>query len=152
MGLDMGNVCSPAGRPFRDGIFTQVGNPRVTKLIGSRCVYCGCLSFPNRLTCARCRADSAGLVEVELGPGGHLYTFAHVLQAPKPFRPPYVIGYVDLDEGVRVFTQFEVADAAELQLGMRVEACVGRLYTDDEGIDVLTYKFRPAVAEGATNA
>ena len=85
-------------------------------LIGSRCDSCGALAFPTRQVCATC--GSTALSRVRLGGKGRLYTFAIVRQAPKEFPTPYVIGYVDLDEGVRVFTRVVTGSEKDLRLGM----------------------------------
>jgi uncharacterized protein len=85
-------------------------------LIGSRCDSCGGLAFPSRRVCAKC--GSTVLSRVRLGGTGRLYTYAIVRQAPKEFPTPYVIGYVDLDEGVRVFTRVITGAEKDLHLGM----------------------------------
>lgn len=70
-------------------------------LAGSRCLACGALAFPARDACMACgRRDMTGTA---LATTGTLYssTTIHVSSS----RPtPYAIGYVDLDDGVRVLT------------------------------------------------
>ena len=135
-------VASDERPPFREGLFTlgeETGG--VPRLIGSRCPDCGALSFPKRVTCARC-GDTNEQDEALLGPLGSIYTFAVVRRAPEAFPTPYVIGYVDLDEGIRVFTQFVADDADALRLGMRVELIVGDL-GDAAKATHSTYMFRP---------
>ncbi len=137
-----GVVANDERPPFREGLFTVgEGTGGVPRLIGSRCLSCGILSFPKRVTCARC-GDTNEQEEALLGPLGHIYTFAVVRRAPEAFPTPYVIGYVDLDEGVRVFTQFVTHDADSLRLGMRVELALGDL-GDATTATHSTYKFRP---------
>lgn len=132
------------GKPFAESVFRHDDLSSRVRLIGTRCRRCAVRAFPARAVCASCRGRD--LVESELGPYGRLYTFAVVHQAPVPFTPPYAIGYVDLDEGVRVFAQLE--ELENLVEGRRVELVVGTLYTDPEGEPVLAYKFRPAPEEG----
>lgn len=135
------------GVPFKDGVFVTAtetgGGPR---LIGSRCGSCGALAFPRRMTCARCK-EVGGQGEVRLGPSGSLYTYALVRQAPEQFPTPYLIGYVDFDEGVRVFTQIETDDPAALRLGQRMHLVIGELGHDAEGRPRLVYRFRPESKE-----
>jgi hypothetical protein len=136
-----------SGVPFKEGVFVQaaegVDGPR---LVGSRCGRCGAHAFPKRIVCARCRAmDDQD--DVLLGPSGSLYTFATVQHAPERFPTPYVIGYVDLDEGVRVFTQVETDDPAVLQLGQRMTLTIGELSGGDRGEVQLAYRFRPDPGE-----
>ncbi|MBJ7593796.1 MAG: Zn-ribbon domain-containing OB-fold protein [Candidatus Dormibacteraeota bacterium] len=143
MSTDAADVSAPAASaPFREGLFTTAEETRGTpRLIGSRCASCGALAFPRRVTCARC-GDIDDQSEILLGPFGRLYTFAVVQRAPEAFPTPYVIGYVDLDEGVRVFTQILTDDSSSLELGMRVELILAEL--NGASIPPLTtYKFRP---------
>lgn len=100
--------------PFRADAL-EIESDRV-HLIGSRCAACGGLAFPTRQVCAKC--GSTVLSRVRLGGTGRLYTYAIVRQAPKEFPTPYVIGYVDLDEGVRVFTRVITGAEQDLRLGM----------------------------------
>ncbi|OHE24617.1 MAG: hypothetical protein A3J94_09030 [Syntrophus sp. RIFOXYC2_FULL_54_9] len=58
---------------------------------------------------------------------------------------PYAIGYVELPEGVRVETLFSTSDFEQLRIGLDVELVIERLHEDEEGNEVLTYKFRPVV-------
>jgi uncharacterized OB-fold protein len=108
----MNASASPA--PFRADVL-EIERDQVY-LIGSDCDSCRGLAFPSRQVCAKC--GSTTLSKVRLGGKGRLYTYAIVRQAPKEFPTPYVIGYVDLDEGVRIFTRVITGSEADLRLGM----------------------------------
>lgn len=132
-----------AGVPFKAGVFvTAAETGSGPRLIGSRCGSCGAFAFPKRMVCVKCRAVE-GQEQVHLGPRGRLYTYALVRQAPEKFPTPYVIGYVDLDEGVRVFTQIEADDPAALRLGQQMQLIIGELGHDAEGRPQLAYRFQP---------
>jgi uncharacterized OB-fold protein len=90
--------------------------------------------------CASCRSDN--LRRVRQGRTGCLYTYAIERQAPKEFPTPYIIGYVDLDEGVRVFTRVMTSSEQDLRLGMRMELRAASL-TSADGSDTVAYAFRP---------
>jgi benzoylsuccinyl-CoA thiolase BbsA subunit len=109
-------------------------------LIGSRCPECGKHTFPRRTVCDAC-GTSAGQEPVRLSNRGTLYTYSEVQVAPKVFTTPYVIGYVDLPEGVRVLGQVEHA-AAELRPDEPVEVVLGVIRKSDTGQPVISYKFR----------
>ncbi len=109
-------------------------------LIGSRCRTCGKHAFPCRTFCDACGA-SAGLEPVRLSNTGRLYTFSEVHVAPKAFATPYVIGYVDLPEDVRVLGQVEHA-AAELRPDEPVRVVLGVIRKAEDGHPVVSYKFR----------
>jgi uncharacterized OB-fold protein len=109
-------------------------------LIGSRCPACSKHAFPRRIFCDAC-GTSAGLEPVRLSNTGTLYTFSEVHVAPKVFATPYVIGYVDLPEDVRVLGQVE-HKAAELRPDEPVEVVLGVIRKSDSGQPVISYKFR----------
>jgi uncharacterized OB-fold protein len=69
------------------------------RLQGSQCVPCGETAFPVRAFCPKCGGRE--LATIDLPVEGVLYSFSVVhVSASRP--TPYVIGYVDLSNGVRV--------------------------------------------------
>ncbi|HSV81226.1 MAG TPA: OB-fold domain-containing protein [Ramlibacter sp.] len=127
----------PPERPWeeRDG---------ATLLVGMRCSSCGTKAFPARTVCSKCGADT-GLEPALLSPRGTLYTYSEVHIAPKDFPTPYVIGYVDLQDGVRVFGQIE-GTAATLRPDQQVETTTGVVRRRADGTPVISYKFRSTEA------
>lgn len=98
------DIDSSGDRPF---IMLEAG----PCLIGGRCGSCGSMAFPMRQTCMECGAREMG--ETALPSRGVLYssTTIHVSSA----RPtPYSVGYVDLENGVRLFAGLR-GDPALLQ-------------------------------------
>ena len=59
---------------------------------------------------------------------------------------PYAFGYVELPDGVRVETLFSDGDPEALKIGMDVELVIEKLHGDDEGNEIMAYKFRPVKA------
>lgn len=75
------------------------------RLSGTRCGGCGAVSWPGRPVCPRCGGAEAE--EALLSDEGTLVTFSTVW-VPRPGLPtPYVVGQVDLVDGVRVFAHGE---------------------------------------------
>jgi uncharacterized OB-fold protein len=74
---------------------------------------------------------------------GKLYSYSIVHVAPKRFLPPYALGYIDFPEGVRVFGQLTTSDPAQIKIGMSMQAELGRIAVDEQGNEVVSYKFRP---------
>jgi benzoylsuccinyl-CoA thiolase BbsA subunit len=109
-------------------------------LVGSRCPVCNKHVFPQRAFCDSCDTD-VPMAPARLSRTGTLYSYSEVHVAPRVFTTPYVVGYVDLPEGVRVFAQVEHR-AAELAPGERVEVTLGTIRTADSGRAVISYKFR----------
>ena len=123
--------------PSADGWVEEGGK---VFLMGSRCPKCGKHAFPRRTLCDVC-GTSAGLEPVRLSNTGTLYSFSEVHVAPRVFTTPYVIGYVDLPEDVRVLGQVDHT-AAELRLDEPVEVVLGVIRTSESGRSVISYKFR----------
>jgi uncharacterized OB-fold protein len=123
----------PIDRPWED-------SDGLTHLIGMRCSTCGTKAFPARGVCSNCCAQS-GLESVRFSARGTLYTYSEVHVAPKDFSTPYVIGFVDLEDGVRVFGQIE-GPANALKPDQTVEMTTGIVRTRANGTPVISYKFR----------
>jgi uncharacterized protein len=96
------------------------------------CLACGQVVFHPRRHCAGCLdnelewRDSAGL--------GILYTFTVIRQNGQPFfraRLPYVVGFVDLDEGFRM-----LAEIAADPDSVRVDQRVTLTWEDHSGLSV----------------
>lgn len=112
----------------------------MTFLKGMRCGACGTKAFPAREVCSQCAAQT-GLESISLAPRGVLYSYSEVHVAPKDFPAPYVIGYVDLEDGVRVFGQIE-GSASTLKPDQAVETSTGIVRVRANGTPVISYKFR----------
>jgi uncharacterized OB-fold protein len=131
--------------PVEEGYFTVPDDPTVSpRLLGSRCGTCGEHFFPRRLVCARCLAE--GCEDVELGPRGRLWTWTYVhvpLFAKKDARvDAYGVGQVDLPEGPRVQSILR-GEAGDFSIGMEMELDLESLRTDDDGREVVIFRFRP---------
>ena len=118
-------------------------------LIGSKCSDCGAVYFPRQTFCIACMAENT-LADCELSRHGQLYAYTIVTResiAPKGFEVPYVYGYVDLPEGVRVVSKIVDWDASTLRIDMPVELVVEKLRTQPDGTDVMAFRHRPLVEE-----
>ena len=126
-------------RLFRDDVLTLTDEgPR---LVGSRCPSCGDVRFPRALACPSCQAPGDALEPVQLSSRGRVHTFTRVGRAPAPFQAPYVLAFVQLPEGPRVFCQLDCEPHDEV-MGRDAELVVAPLYELD-GEPVMGYKFRP---------
>jgi uncharacterized OB-fold protein len=105
-------------------------------LIGGRCADCGARAFPAPPVCTGCMGEN--IVREKLPRTGTLYAFSTVHIAPKKWKLPMIIGYVDLPDGVRVFTHLEGTGFA---IGDSVEAAIGTVGQDETGpIDSFVFK------------
>ena len=76
----------------------------VWALVGTCCQNCGDLVFPPVAGCLECGSEKCEPVPV--ANEGILYAFTTIhVSASRP--TPYAIGYVDLDDGIRVLTPLE---------------------------------------------
>ena len=129
--------------PFRKGLFTiPVPEGSGGCLLGSRCRECAATFFPPRQICLRCMKEGI-LAPLHLSRRGALYTYTVIRQAPPRYPVPYAVGYVDLPEGVRVFAQLEGWQARELRVGEEMEVFFEAIRKDEQGHDLIGYKFRP---------
>jgi len=72
---------------------------------------------------------------------GKLYAYTISHYPTSGITPPYAIGFVDLPEGVRVFSVLKDWEG-RLKADIDVALVVERLKENEEGDEVWTYKFR----------
>ena len=126
-------------------------NPRLSKeylteggpgfaLLGQACESCGKSLFPKTGVCPACR--STQLKDCVMPTEGVLYSWSVVYVAPKPWPTPYVIGYVDLPNGVRVFSHIG-GNPDDLKVGMPVLLEPAEIGLDLQGQPRSFFKFSP---------
>jgi len=93
------------------------------ELVLQRCGDCGVVQHRPRGVCATCLSNS---IEHFVASGlGHVHTFSIVRQNQMPgFREavPYVIAYIELDEGPQILSNVVGCDPESVEIGMRVKA------------------------------
>lgn len=115
------------------------------RLIGSRCPACGAHFFPVRDVCSGCLGQD--MERVALSSRGSLYTYTVVRQSVPGFSVPYLLGYVDLPEGVRVLGPLAGLGEDEVHIGMTLGLATRPVGTSEEGHELIGYVFQPE-AEG----
>ena len=86
------------------------------------------------------------MVPTEFSGKGKIFSYTIIHAAPKIFEKytPYIIALVELDEGPKVMSQIVDCKPEEVKIGMEVEACLRKLFEQDEdGIISYGFKFRP---------
>ena len=131
--------------PFREGLFEET--PGKGSLIGARCRKCGQIIFPRRETCLNCLGQD--LEPVHLSRKGKLYSYTIVHMPSEHFKPPYAIGWIELPEGIRIFSQIRDWQEHHLKTGMDMELHFEKLW-DEEDKEVIGYVFRPSKNGGGT--
>jgi len=113
-------------------------------LAGQRCTSCGAVYLGTRRACSRCTKEGP-FEEVRLSRKGELYVWSIVHQSMPGVPVPYVVGIVDLPEGVSVRCNLVDVepDPKNLRFGMPVEMTTGVSQQDRDGNDVVAFYFRP---------
>jgi len=113
-------------------------------LQGKKCIDCGTLSFPPRIVCQKCK--SRNTEPFKFKGFGTLYSFTTIYQGTGKFDQyaPYIVGLIDLVEGVRITAQLTDVEKEDLQIGMELEMVIRQIYEDGpRGPILYGYKFRP---------
>jgi uncharacterized OB-fold protein len=130
--------------PLKEGIFRLPDSPDGKPvLLGSRCPKCAAYYFPKRHICIACGQN--GLDEAELSPRGKIWTFTIARQTPPGswIEAPYAIAVVELPEKVAIRTVLTDVDLDAVKVGMDVEITLAKMKEDEEGNEIMSYKFRP---------
>jgi uncharacterized OB-fold protein len=134
--------------PIKEGMMKLPQSPSDKgSLIGCKCRKCGQLFFVKRDMCENCQSQD--LEEVTLSGTGKLYAFSVMYYpAPPPYKPanpfvPFGIGWVELPEGLVVYSLLTENDASKLKVGMRLELTFNKFAEDKDGNDVIVPMFKP---------
>jgi uncharacterized OB-fold protein len=115
------------------------------RLMGTRCETCGFTSFPSRPVCSCCGGET--LKDVPISKTGTLHTYARSVMGPTDMEKPYVLGFIDLPEGIRIYSLITDCDYERLKVGMPMEMLIGSVKKDESGNDICSYMFRPTKEE-----
>ena len=115
-------------------------------LMGSRCHDCGEVFLGKVYACQNCQSEN--LESIPLSKTGKLYSYTVVRNRPPgdfkgPDNPfiPFPVGLVELPEGVRILSVLD-GDINKLKIDTDLELLIEKLYEDEEGRTVITYKFK----------
>jgi len=134
--------------PIEEGLFVLPLSPgEAAHLIGQRCNACAEVMFEKRRFCPNCQSED--LQEIALSRRGKLWSYTRLeypslppYKAPDPYIP-LIVGLVELPEGIAVLSLLTDCDFDKLEIGMDMELLIEPDFEDDDGNDVLVYKFRP---------
>jgi uncharacterized OB-fold protein len=79
---------------------------------------------------------------IHLSRGGKLYTYTTVYMASEHFPPPYTVGWIELPEGIRIFSQVRGWQEQPLKIGMDMRMHIEKLWQDGHN-EVVGFVFRP---------
>jgi len=117
------------------------GEPPYLK--GYKCKKCGKIWFPKFVPCPNPDCWSEEMEVIKLSRRGKIYSATDVYIGQPTMREymPMVMAYVDLPEGVRVFTQLE-GEIGSFQCGDEVELMAGPIRNNRESKPIISYKFK----------
>ncbi len=127
-------------QPLLAGDAVRRRSDGTVRLVGGECQACKEKTFPLVFVCPECMSED--IAGIELPDVGELYTWSVVHVAPKGWTVPYIAGYVDLRDSVRVFSHIVGAKPSELKMDMLVELTTAILGKDDNG-PIESYAFTP---------
>ena len=129
--------------PFREGLFEEKDGKGY--LLGVKCRQCGQIIFPHREACLNCLGNE--LEPIRLSRNGTLYTYTIVHMPSDHFPPPYAVGWIDMPEGLKIFSQIRGWKECPLKTGMDMDLRFEKLW-DEEEQEIIGYVFRPSVIGG----
>lgn len=109
------------------------------RLLLKRCLDCGSVIWYPRALCPECGSLRTEWFEAAGRGRVYSYTVNHRGQGAYAGAAPYVLAYVELDEGPRVMTNLVEAGEEELAVGLPVEVTF-----HDTGEGSALPRFRPA--------
>ena len=114
------------------------------QLIGSKCPECGEIFFPVNPVCVNCQNDKMN--DIKLSRRGKVWSYSTVMLRPPRWykgQVPFDLGYVELEDGIRIWTRLLGAEAGTFKIGQEVELDFDVLQEDDEGNEILGFCFVP---------
>jgi uncharacterized OB-fold protein len=127
---------APAVNPETEDFWAATAAGR---LLLKRCLDCGGVIWYPRVICPDCSSLRTEWFEASGRGRVYSYTVNHRGEGAYQDRAPYVLAYVELDEGPRLLTNIVAADDAELAVGLPVEVVF-----HDTGEGSALPRFRPA--------
>jgi len=116
------NLNYTATREFWEGL-------RQNQFLARKCNRCGEMFFPPRSHCPNCLTND--LEWIELSGKGTLYSWTEVNIAAPEFDTPFLLGLVDLPQGIgRIAAKIVGAEAHQLKIGMPVKIICADTYRD----------------------
>jgi uncharacterized OB-fold protein len=108
-------------------------------LVGCVCATCGSRMFPRAPVCPVCISET--MTDETMPSQGSLYSFTTVHVGPSEWQKPFTVGYVDLDNGVRVFSHLR---GKNFQINQPVQLAVAEIGKTPDGKPIITSVFEQA--------
>jgi uncharacterized OB-fold protein len=131
-----------------EAVSSELTVPQFTlaEFTGRECTSCHSVLVQELERCPICQAANS-FVERRLGSSGQLYSYSIVRTAPRGFTAPYVVAYVDMPEGPRVFGHLDLEASGETDLDRPVEPYLGSIGQGPDGEPMTGVRFRLIATE-----
>lgn len=129
---------------IREDFFDQnllIQEKEELRLKAYKCPHCNKVFFPKVSKCPDFLITN--LAEVPLSNIGYLYSYTTVYIPSKNFGPPYTVGYIEFEEGVRVFGQIRIKKDRALKIGMSMKMLIDYLWEEQGSKKAAAYFFEP---------
>ena len=121
------------------------------RLIATKCKSCGYCAFPKNFTCGNPSCKNKDVEDILLSKRGKLWSWStQYYKPPPPFMAPepyipFTVGLAEFPEGIKVLGMMTGCDDpdTDLKIDMAVEVVSEKLFVDEDGNDVIGWKFRP---------
>lgn len=115
--------------------------PERYRLEGSHCNNCEKDFYPKRKICPNCRRKGE-LENKEMPREGEIMSYSKVHAGHKDFEDetPYYIALVELENGVRIFTQ--IVDSEDIEIGAKVKKVFRKITSNESGVIAYGHKFK----------
>lgn len=121
--------------------YSRIGPPKL-RLYAMRCTNCNSLRpWWEQNTCENCKHNE--LVVEYMAGTGELTNYTVVYYPPRDFlgQEPYVVGHIQLDEGVSIPAPVVGVAEDDVEVGMRVKSVLRRMKLGHEGDLYYSQKF-----------
>ena len=121
------------------------------RLMATRCKSCGSCFFPRTFTCGNPGCKEKNIENILLSKRGKLWSWStQFYKPPPPFiatEPyvPFAVGLLEFPEGIKILgivTGCTDPDR-ELKIDMDMEVVADKLFMDENGNEVIGWKFKP---------
>jgi len=137
----------PKQVPVMEGLFAWPSDE--PRLMGNKCKSCGTCCFPRTFRCPDPDCLGQDMEDIKLSTTGKLWSYTvGYYPLPPPYKPlgefkPFGVAQVEFPEGLRITGGVTGCDAQkDLEIGMDMELVFEKLYDDEEGNEVIGWKFR----------
>ena len=121
------------------------------RLIATKCKSCGHCAFPKTFTCGNPNCKNKDVEDILLSKRGKLWSWStQYYKPPPPFVAPdpyvpFAVGLVEFPEGIKVLGIVTGCNAPDedLKINMEVEVVAEKLFVDEDGNEVIGWKFKP---------